>query len=289
MNRSWAAPGKVLLLGEYAVLDGAPALVAAVDAGVRCDWEPGPALRIEAPDDRFVAPALEAAGAPPGRWRFAPWRPPPTRTKAGLGSSAAATVVAVRAALEARGAPFGPEEVFRRAHPVHARVQGSGSGVDVAASAWGGVLRFEAGSVEPARAVRPVVVWSGASAATGPRVARYLAWKGREGFVRRSRELVDAFAEDPVGALDAGFALLRSMATEAGIDWLTPALARIAELARAHGGAAKPSGAGGGDVAVALFADPDDAEAFRQACAAEDWVVLPVELAGPAGALSPGG
>lgn len=286
MSRSWAAPGKVLLLGEYAVLDGAPALVAAVDSGVRCDWEPGDVLRIEAPDHRFVLPALEAAGARPGRWRFTPWRPPPTQSKPGLGSSAAATVVAVRAGLESSGAAHGPDEVFRIARAVHARVQGSGSGVDVAASSWGGVLRFEGGVVRPALRVEPVVIWSGSSAATGPRVERYLAWPERRDFVQRSRELVEVFDADPIGALREGFHLLLGMAEQAGVDWLTPSLARITELAAAHGGAAKPSGAGGGDSAVALFPDREAEAAFRRACAEQGLRVLPLALAGPAGALS---
>ena len=56
------APGKLFLVGEYAVLDGAPAVVAAVDRGVRCEaWPGGEGLRIETPtgDDRFARPALE--------------------------------------------------------------------------------------------------------------------------------------------------------------------------------------------------------------------------------------
>lgn len=289
MNRAWTAPGKVLLLGEYAVLDGAPALVAAVDSGVRCDWTPGPERALEAPDDRFVGPALDAAGAPPGRWRFSPWRPPPTGSKPGLGSSAAATVAAVRGGLEARGLRPDPADVFAVASAVHARVQGSGSGVDVAASAWGGVIRFRLGQARPVRSVRPVVIWSGSSAATGPRVERYLRWSARGAFVRRSCELVDAFEHDPIGALDEAYELLRAMSEQAGVDWLTAPLARVTALARAHGGAAKPSGAGGGDSAVALFPDPDTEAAFRRACAGEGLWVLQVDLAGPASAVPAGG
>jgi hypothetical protein len=62
-------PGKLVLLGEYAVLDGAPAVVLAVDRGVVVEGAPGGGgLHIETPDgdDRFVRPALAGTA---GRWR----------------------------------------------------------------------------------------------------------------------------------------------------------------------------------------------------------------------------
>src|SRR5262249_50754419 len=45
-------------------------------------------------------------------------------------------------------------------------------------------------------------------------------------------------------------------------------LAQAAELAAAHGGAAKPSGAGGGDIAVAVFdaREKGAADAYQEAC-----------------------
>ncbi len=57
-------------------------------------------------------------------------------------------------------------------------------------------------------------------------------------------------------------------------------LRRIAELARAHDGAAKPSGAGGGDVGLAVFAGSDAARAFDRACTEAGFEVLEVELGG---------
>jgi phosphomevalonate kinase len=283
--RIWRAPGKVVVLGEYAVLDGAPALVAAVDRGVACHVTPGPSLRIETPghDDRFVAPALAAAGAPPGTYRFTPWNPFEAPYKVGLGSSAAATVVAVAAGL---GPSAAPERIFRLARDVHRRVQGSGSGIDVAASAHGGMVRYRPDVPEPLGAPDrpPVLVWSGQAAATGPRVARYRAWKDRRWFVEESAALVEAFPGDPIPSLRRARALLSRMAREAGVDWATPALDRIAELAEAHGGAAKPSGAGGGDVAIALLPDPEAQAAFLAACTAEGLPPVPVR---PAAGVAP--
>lgn len=283
MTRRFTAPGKVVLLGEYAVLDGAPALVAAVDRGVRCVVEPADALGWSVPhDDRFVAAALRAARAPAAHYAFSDARPTATTSKVGFGGSAAATVAATLAARSLANASTDPATLGARAAAVHHAVQGSGSGVDVAASAWGGVLRFRAGSAIPVDPVDPVVIWSGRSARTGPRVARYLSWDpaARAAFAARSTELVDAFPAGPIDAFRGALRLLIEMAAACDLDYRTPELDRIAALAEQHGGAAKPSGAGGGDCAVALLPDPDARRAFLTAVDRDpDLTVIPARLA----------
>ncbi len=265
------APGKLVLVGEYAVVDGAPAIALAIDRGVVCAVRPGgEGVRVETPgDDRFVRPAL--AGAPAGLYRFADAEPPALDggDKPGFGGSAAACVAACLAA----GRPA--EDAFA----IHRAVQGGGSGVDVATSIAGGMVRFEGGRTRPLVPVRPVVAWSGASARTGPRVARYLAWRGRRAFVDESAAIVEDFPRDPVRALARAHEALARMARAAGVDWLTPSLARIAELARDCGGAAKPSGAGGGDCAVALFDDDRRRRRFLARLREEGLRVVPVEVA----------
>jgi phosphomevalonate kinase len=239
------APGKLVIAGEYAVLDGAPALVLAIDRGVACDVRPASTLRVDTPDGdtRFVSPALE--GAPPAHYSFHGWNPPPTSTKAGFGGSAAACVAACIAA----GRPP------RDALTIHKEVQGSGSGVDIASSIAGGMIRFQQGIWRSTPAIRPLVVWSGQSAQTGPRVEKYLRWSDRQNFIRRSEELLDSVHEDPIRVLREIGALLRQMTKAAGIDYLSPALERIQTQAEALGGTAKPSGAGGGDCAVVFLPD----------------------------------
>lgn len=265
------APGKLVVLGEYAVLDGAPALVTAIHRGVGCAVSPALGFEVLTPgDDRFARAALQAVGAPLARYRFFDLDRPVVAGKPGFGGSAAAVVAAVIA-----GGGCGPE-----AFAIHRELQGGGSGVDVAASLAGGSLRFEAGESSAISPIRPAVVFSGASAATGPRLAAYRAWRGdRDAFLRRASELVEAFAADPVRALAGAACLLEGMARDAGIDYLTPALARIARLAAEHGGAAKPSGAGGGDCAVALFPDPEAEAAFLARCAGEGLPPIPVRVA----------
>ena len=79
-----------------------------------------------------------------------PGAPPPP--KLGLGGSAAACVLAVRATCAAQGRALQPRQALGLALPAHwAASGGSGSGADVAASALGGLLearvRFEWKSV----------------------------------------------------------------------------------------------------------------------------------------------
>jgi phosphomevalonate kinase len=272
------APGKLVLVGEYGVLDGAGAVVAAVDRGVRCDVHrptaTSPAGIVTPGDDRYVRAALaRAPGAlDAARYVFRDDNPTDLSDKPGFGGSAAATV----AACVAAGLPPAT------ATEVHAAVQGGGSGVDVFAATHGGVRRFPTGAPVPCPAL--VAVYSGTSAQTGPRVHAYRAWaerdpQGHAAFVRASGALVDAFAGAPLATLHEAYALLRAMAQASGLAYDTPAHARIAALARSHGGAAKPSGAGGGDVAVALFEDPDALEAFAEACAREGYPPIRVRVA----------
>lgn len=271
------APGKVVLIGEYAVLDGAPAIVAAVDRGVQCEVSPSPDLIIETPkDDRFARAALAAVDAPRARYRFSPWNPPSTATKAGLGGSAAATVCACLA-----GSPLlQPETLQAIAHQVHGAVQGSGSGVDIAAAVHGGFLRFEGGEVQAQTpTVTPVVVYSGISASTGPRITQYLSLADRTDFVSTSRALVEAFGDAPLQATREACHLLDTLTAKAGIAYWTPGLRKIVDLAHACGGAAKPSGAGGGDCAVALFAHAEEALPFQRKCTEAGLIVIPTTIA----------
>ncbi len=269
-SRVVVAPGKLVVVGEYAVLDGAPALVAAVDRGVRCEVFPSPNVEIVTPGgDRFVRAAL--ALAPPRRYVFSDDRPVAgLGVKPGFGGSAAATVAAVVAA------DLAPEWAYE----VHRQVQGGGSGIDVYASLNGGLRPFVVGGpVRDSVAAPPLVaVWSGQPALTGPRVQRYRAWSGRDAFVAESAALVEGFMSDPVRVARANYALLRAMGKEAGVDYDLDAFAQIDRLAAVFGGAAKPSGAGGGDVAIAIFPDPTALDAFVAVCPG----AIPVSVVGAA-------
>ena len=67
------APGKLIIAGEYAVLEGAPAIAVAVDvrARARVDALPGTASRLVLPDTGQTFPFRWLAGAPP-HWEGEP-------------------------------------------------------------------------------------------------------------------------------------------------------------------------------------------------------------------------
>ncbi|MCX5743511.1 MAG: phosphomevalonate kinase, partial [Proteobacteria bacterium] len=127
-----SAPGKLIISGEYAVLDGAPALVLAVNRRVvaRLVGEPSTA----APSPFLAAVAAELAR----RGRVMPAIVVDSSAlydgamKLGLGSSAAVTVAATALAI----ASADPARVFPIALAAHQAAQAArgaaGSGADVA-------------------------------------------------------------------------------------------------------------------------------------------------------------
>jgi mevalonate kinase len=156
------APGKLFVIGEYAVLHGGRALVAAIDAGISCRLESTSTWCLTAPDlgvDGTLADlsgesrsTLLRAAVSAARDEFRLESPlrftvrgtcPASRRKYGLGGSAASVVVILAAAAAAVGedleAKRTRDRLFRRAFAVHRGYQrGRGSGADVAASVFGG-------------------------------------------------------------------------------------------------------------------------------------------------------
>lgn len=271
------APGKLFVIGEYAVLDGGDAVVAAVNRGVVCDVSAGDAIEAPSGDTRFVAPALDAVQAPKKHYRFSAWNPLEFPHKIGLGSSAAACVAAVGAGHLARGVEP-TKATLATALQIHHQVQGSGSGRDVMASFYGGISRFSPHGHAPLRPLPLTIIHSGQPAQTGPRVEAYLSLSNRDSFLSSAKQLVESLEENPVVALEEYGRLLEEFSKAAGFDYLTHAHKRIRELARKFGGSAKPSGAGGGDIAVALIPDEDKRAAFVDACTYEDLLEIPVQL-----------
>jgi phosphomevalonate kinase len=245
------APGKLVLTGAYAVLDGAPAIVAAVDRYAVAD--------ATNPENVDTSALHDEAGR-----------------KLGLGSSAASMVAAEAARAAARGADLAESTVrarlFRAVREAHARAQSGGSGVDVAASVYGGVLRYTRQGGEPnteAPAAQAVALpvglelhafWSGVSARTSDFLARVGALRARSrGCLGRLRDAAVAAS----AAVDAGDArafvaaaretavALEELGAAADAPIVPPAFSELSRAA-APDAAFLPSGAGGGDVAVWL-------------------------------------
>lgn len=288
------APGKILLSGAYAVLDGAPAIVAAVDRYVTADGE-RPAERVT--DE--VRVALGAANVP---WFDASELRRGDR-KLGVGSSAAILVasLAVRVLERMPGASDGAlaAEVFAPALAAHRAAQRGGSGVDVAASAYGGVLSFrreQGGSAPSLQAlVLPAglaleVYFSGESASTPELIARVEGLRASEPALHErllgaqaaaaSEAESAALASDAerfVRALSEQGRVLGELGARAGAGIVTRACRALAELAEREGGTALPSGAGGGDVLVFAGTHPSSPE-FRALAERLGHELLPLSI-----------
>jgi phosphomevalonate kinase len=294
------APGKLVLTGAYAVLEGAPAIVAAVDRYAVAD--------IQSPGKVDVRALQDDA-----------------ERKLGLGSSAASIVASFGARALARGDDprhaAVRSEIFRLARDAHQRQQGGGSGVDVAASVHGGVLRYtvlrglsrgaESGPAAPQGAagsgrfetsIQAVdmpaglvlsAFWSGTSARTSELLARVdaLRARGGAGAVFTALRGVAEEAADAIGDAQcfvkraAGFGrALAALADAADAPIVPPAFAELSALAEREGAAFFPSGAGGGDVAVWLSLQPPSSDFIARAVALE---LSPLTLAIDHGGVRP--
>lgn len=308
MSADATAPGKVIWAGEYAVLEGWPAVVAAVDRRARATVG-GPTQELtpfllaarEEIVRRFGERSAEADRA--GRVVVDTSDLADDGRKLGLGSSAAATVAAVAAAVAREDRRL----VHAIAHAAHGTAQaprGSrGSGADVAASVHGGMLlvqrRSGAGDEVPLAVQRlpypafvtPVLVWTGLPADTPSLVARVRALAdGRPALHRMclaalgevasslARALTRADAPAVVAAIAAGAEALAALGDSAGVPIVPPSFAAVRDLAVAHSGAAKPTGAGGGDQILAVFASPSDAAAFAKDAEAAGMTIVPANV-----------
>lgn len=271
-------PGKALLSGEYAVLDGGTAVLAPVPRFLTVTrGEPGddsPVVR--AARDIPIPGVPEDHGVPfhIDRSEFLHTRPDGTTTKLGIGGSAAEAVgvIALRMKEAGQDATADPDHLFHLAHTAHHEAQGGmGSGADVAACAYGRWIRYRLEGGEPrvepiARPALPLsLTFCGESADTRIAVARFDAWREAEGahaetvvdeLVTRSGTLAELWSEGARDRLISGLreyvALLDTIAEQAGFAFRTPAVRRIEAAAEAEGGYAKPTGAGGGDMVLRI-------------------------------------
>ncbi len=259
-----SAPGKVMLLGDYGVLEGGRAIVAAVNRR---------AIGRVVPEGRS-SPVVEAVLARARRTELQVEIDTSSfydgELKLGLGSSSAVSVVTAALATGR-----GDQRTLSIAIEGHRDAnEGRGSGVDVAASFHGGVIATRRQPADvvvlPARlpGLHLSVLFTERSASTKDLVAACTASRDWLRWANVLRELTERGIEAWIQKdsarflpLVAEYALaMAALGESAGVSIMTEELDAIVRLASEAGGAAKPSGAGGGDIAVLWARDPEIAE-----------------------------
>jgi len=296
-----AAPGKIMLAGEYAVIDGSDAIMLAVNryavATVKTTPQHLSPFLLAARDvvaARFGEESLQAEALRRVRVDTSTFRE--GELKLGIGSSAAATVAAIGAAL---GSDFDVDLVqslSRQAHGDAQQASGSrGSGADIACSCHGGCLLFNsrAAGTNTSRILLPhdlhlVFPFCGQSASTTELVAKVRAFRSSQPrvYAAHCRDIASSAsalasandASSAIAAIDAGGRAVATLGSAAAAPIWLPIHTVMHSLATELGGALKPTGAGGGDLALGAFDSADKALQFVQHLA--DRKICCPELAG---------
>ena len=307
-----SAPGKVVLSGEYAVLDGAPAVCMATNRRARVsitsyegDWHRVCAPGYSPVEGRFVSDAATLSwlqGADEFRivdaaWRTVGWDGKghlsmelDTRAfvddasgkKIGVGSSAALSVALVAALSES-------SDVIASAMLAHREFQqGLGSGVDIATSVTGGLIeyRMDGTTVSPLRWPEGLsyrLIWTGEPADTRTKLARF-----EEAGRRSSRTALIAAAERMATAWRSARTVmheypryieaLRKFSVDHDLGIFDAGHDQLATAAAAAGLIYKPCGAGGGDVGILLGLSDGQLRDFLAATATSRCHVLECTL-----------
>ena len=277
------APGKLILMGEHAVVYGHTALAMAVDRGLEVtlteragptdlddtqieDERIGQALRSLLPDEG-VGVTIRSS-IPIGR---------------GMGSSAALAVALARATLAREGRTIHREALNERAFAVERIFHGSPSGIDHTVSMSGGAMlyrRTPSGPVFEAfdLPALPIVVIDSGTAGNTATMVRSVAERLAD--VRGHLEAMGALLRDTLPALRdgdlhaIGEAWNDNQRLLQAIGVSTPVLDAIARVACEAGATgAKLAGAGGGGVVIALSPDPS---AVKRAAGAQGWSAFEV-------------
>lgn len=293
MNRTLCVSGfgyaKALIFGEYAVMYGAVGLAVALDVKLRIDmsqisWgEDSHEKNLGAIDDveglvrAVLLPKISAQIAIDDRFFF-----DSDDNKYGIGSSAASVVAAVQAHLRAvralndgdRSVPSLQEWGIRRAIEAHRAIQnGLGSGIDVAASALGGVIlarnchrQIEIERI-PAVHLPPMGIFTmHRRAPTLPYIQaaeRMKSMAEAQAILRDMHDLYEEMGNEVrqkrheafLETIPAHLALLRAWEKCLGMPILPTEFECIERLAHECGAVIKTAGAGGGDLLVAFARD----------------------------------
>ncbi len=195
--------------------------------------------------------------------------------KLGLGSSAAATVSLTAALLHyLKQARPSQNEIIKHALQIHKKLNGGvGSGADVAASTVGGLIKFQQIGVQMRHLPhwqnpdwQFLIVFTGKTQSTKAWVKVVEDWASQAPKpsklvlqeIHKATLAILAAMENQTGSqLVAGITQAHLAMNQLGqatqLDIVAPAATTIHDLAVEMGGSAKPSGAGGGDICMAVL------------------------------------
>ena len=219
----------------------------------------------------------------------------PDGIKFGLGASAA-VAAAVTGALLASCGPLPARQLqLDLAKALHRQLQGpGGSGVDVAASVYGGVISVRGDHVQNLGwpgGLLCAVIWSGQDANTSKAIGRFhKALKSKSGpaAAALARLATAALAVTTAWSRDAGAVLSeleqysatwQELDRSASLGVFSRPHRRLFDLAHAEHCVYKPSGAGGGDCGLAFSCDPGRLDRMRLSALKAGFALLDVDLA----------
>lgn len=290
-NISVSSPGKLMLMGEHAVLYGHPCLVTAVDRRMHISIErtEPPTLVLDAPDVHITAyekpmNVLGTGDIPKGvqfieraLQRFMTTYPieggvhisvsSDFSDQLGFGSSSASAAGTIRALSEIFNRRLSSKQIFAMAYQAVTDVQGKASGFDVAAAVYGGALYFvTAGkTVEPLScASMPLIVgYTGVKADTTALVSEVnVKMHAQPERVKRIFDAIAKLVNDAKAKMIEGDWERVGKLMDFNQDYLRDlgvssekleSLIVAAKQAGAWG--AKLSGAGGGDCMIAVSSE----------------------------------
>lgn len=291
MKITTSAPGKLLLLGDHAVVWGYPCLVTAVNYRVFVEVSLSQKDEFIFPEGNgssFVYTALELFRKKFGKThnvRIKTWAE--YKESYGLGSSSAVTVALMKALAGLFSINLTNKELFDICYKVVLKIQGVGSGFDIAAAIWGGTLYFVTGGkkIEPLHVnnLPLIIAYSGSKGDTATLV------KGVGKLYKEKPEEIKLLFQQSEKLVNEGEKLLVQQNYQTfgklmnenhrilqQIKVSTPKLDELVNAAQKAGAyGAKLSGAGGGDCMIAL-APPDKKEAVEKALEKAGGTILSV-------------
>jgi mevalonate kinase len=296
--------GKVILLGEHAVVHGVPALAAGLAIGATATAERASGDRLDiapwgvslgAGDDLPLARALSAAIEARGAHAHAHVKAEVSVPGgAGLGSSAALGVAVIRALDALDGVTRTDDDTQRVALAWERVFHGNPSGIDTAMAIAGGVALYRRNPGEgqktlervvPRTPITLVIAHSGEGASTRAMVESVARQKERDpARFEKALAAIDALVSNARLALEQGD--LRSLGQLFDMNqsllaaWMvsTGTIEEMCDAARKAGAlGAKLTGGGGGGCMIALAKSAEAAEPIRAALLEhgkkEAWIV----------------